>query len=154
MPTPLDRNYSLLLVDADPTIGVSVTSALADHGHQVTVCRDGDAAMKLMDEKSFDLAIVDLHVADIDGFHFLSICSEDDKLIDMPVIVLSESDADEDYERAFALGAVGYLTKPLKLPLLAHNVWQVLRNRARDEELRWLKARLGFEAQGRVALSY
>ncbi len=145
MPSPLDRNYHLLLADADPAIASAVTSALGEHGHHVTVSHDGNEALRRVRADTFDLTVVDVGLPGMDGFQFLTACQRDDKLSVMPVIVLSAAEGDDDCERAFALGAAGYVAKPLKLPLLSHTVWQLIRNRARDQEMRWLKARLGIE---------
>ena len=145
MPSPLDSNYNLLLADDDLAIAHTVTAALSDHGHHVTACQDGNKALSMVREHAFDLAIVDTRLPSLDGLSFLASCQRDDELSVMPVIILSASEGDEDCEHAFALGAAAYVAKPLKLPLLSHTVWQVIRNRARDQELRWLKARLGID---------
>lgn len=145
MTIALDSNYRLLIADADRSVGATVASALGDHGHDVTVTRDGKDALRLVREKTFDLAIVDIGLPGMDGLEFLAACQRDDALGGMPVIVLSASEGDEDCERAFALGAAAYVVKPLRVPLLSHTVWQVIRNRARDQELKWLKARLRIE---------
>ncbi len=153
MPSPLDSNYNLLLADADPTVGMTVTAALADHGHQVTVCRDGNMALQLVRKHAFDLAIVDINLPGLDGLQFLSACRRDDELSVMPVIILSASREEDVCDRAFALGANGYIVKPLMLPLLSHTVWEVIRSRARDQELKWLKVRLGIQSDRQLEMA-
>jgi DNA-binding response OmpR family regulator len=153
MLAPLDRRYKLLLADFDPLFCVTATSALADYGHELTVCRDGAAAWRLIREREFDLAMVDLAVPKLNGLEFISRCRDSHRLADTPIIALSDTEDDEICARALGLGASSYLPKPVSLPLLAHSVWQLLRNKARDEEMRWLKLRLGISLEHNLELA-
>lgn len=153
MPSPLDRNFSILLADPDPATRSSVTAALSAYGHQITTEGDGSRVMELIRSTPFDLAIVAIDLPGVDGMQFLSHCRENYALAGMPVVILAEAMADDVCDRAFALGASAFLAKPLSRPLLTHTVWQLLRNRARDQELKWLKTRLGIESERKLDLA-
>ena len=71
MPTPLDHKYKLLLADFEPAFCVTATSALADYGHELTVCRDGESAWRLAREREYDLAMINLAVPKINGLEFI-----------------------------------------------------------------------------------
>ena len=150
MSGPVDRNYHLLVADADPATCSAVHRVLGEHGHHVTVTHGGDEAWQELRRTEYDLLILNLDLAELDGFEIMARSRHNAELADLPMIVLSNSNDDDICERALALGAAAYLTKPLKLPLLTHCVWEILRNRARDQELRWLKARLGIETDREV----
>jgi len=151
--TPLDHKYKLLLADFDPVFCVTATSALADYGHELTVCRDGDAAWRLAGEQEFDLAMIDLAVPKVNGLEFIARCRSDDRLADMPIVALSDATDEDTCTRALGLGASTYLLKPVSLQLLSHSVWQLLRNKARDEEMKWLKMRLGISLDHNLELA-
>lgn len=153
MTQSLDRNYELLVAEADHDTCRTVQGALDRHGHNVTCCHDGEEAWNIIRSGRCNLAIVDIDLPGIDGFEILSRCHRGADLTDLPVIVLSDADEDEVFERAFALGAKACIAKPVRVPLVAHAVWQVLRNCAREEELRWLKDRLGIETNRQLDMA-
>lgn len=154
MTHPVDRNYSLLLADADPVNCVKATTALSDHGHEVTSCQDGETAWRLLQNREFDLAMIDLDLPGVDGFEVIARCRGFEALISLPIIALGSGADDDSCDRAFSLGATFYVPRPVQLPLLSHSVWYVLRNSARDREMRWLKERLGIESNRGLELAY
>ena len=151
--TPIDRKYRLLLADFDPAFCVTATTALADYGHELKVCRDGEAAWKLAEDSEFDLAMIDLGVPKLNGLEFISKCRDSEALNELPIIALSDAADEDTCTRALGLGASTYLLKPVSLQLLSHSVWQLLRNRAREEEMKWLKLRLGISLDHNLELA-
>jgi DNA-binding response OmpR family regulator len=151
--TPIDRKYRLLLADFDPAFCVTATTALADYGHELMVCRDGEAAWKLAEESEFDLAMIDLGVPKLNGLEFISKCRDRETLSELPIIALSDATDEDTCTRALGLGASTYLLKPVSLQLLSHSVWQLLRNKAREEEMKWLKLRLGISLDHNLELA-
>lgn len=135
----IDRNYGILVADPDSGTCLDVRNALADYGHRVVSCNDGDQAWKQIESGPPDLVLLDLALPGIDGFDIIARCRESEALEDLPIIALSESTTDEVCDRALSIGASAFVGKPLSMPLLAHTVWQVVRCRARDEELRKLR---------------
>jgi DNA-binding response OmpR family regulator len=152
-PKPVDRKYKLLMADLDAAFCVTATSALADHGHELTPCRDGETAWRLANEREFDVVMIDLAIPKINGLEFISRCRESEMLSDLPIIALSEATDEDLCNRALGLGASTYLLKPVSLQLLSHTVWNIIRNKARDEEMKWLKLRLGFAPDHNLELA-
>ena len=74
-----------------------------------------------------DIAIVDLHLKDESGFEFLHYCNEMDK--DVKSIVLTSSSTYNDYKKALALGAQGYLLKDAIPDDIIYAVNMVMRDR-------------------------
>jgi DNA-binding response OmpR family regulator len=56
----------------------------------------------------------------------------------------------EHCDRAFDLGATTYVVKPLQWALFTHTIWYVLRNEARETELRALKAKFGLPTKAPI----
>lgn len=141
----IDKNYNVLIADSDVATCSAVHRTLGDHGHQVTVCHDGGEAWRLVQHGDRDLLLLDIELPGVNGFDLLSRCRLSPELEDIPIIVLSESSDDDVCDRALALGAAAFILKPLRMPILSHTVWQILRNRARDQELLRFKTLLGVE---------
>ena len=150
---PVDRTYNLLCADADSVECVTITSILGEHRHDVTACRDGQTALRLLREREFDLALVDLDLPKLNGFEIIARCRRSSKLAGLPILILADAIEDEACDRAFSLGATICLAKPLSLPMLAHSVWYVLRNKARDKEIKWMKSRLDIESNRQLAVA-
>lgn len=94
--------------------------------HNVAVANEGDEALKYLKGKSVccensisetlpKLIILDLRMPKIDGFQFLETTGLDEKLKEIPVIVLSSSPQESDRARCRELGARAYLKKPLEV---------------------------------------
>ena len=62
----------------------------------------------------FDLALIDINMPVMDGLKLISLIRGEDNLREMPIIVITTEGAREDRERALALGANEYLTKPIQ----------------------------------------
>ncbi len=85
------------------------------------VARDGnDALAKLSEDSSqqIDLLLLDINMPGIDGFDLLRKMRELEAFKDIPVVMCTTSTYDKDIEKAKALGAAGYLTKPAELAKL------------------------------------
>ncbi len=71
-----------------------------------------EALDKLMDTP-IDLIFTDINMPNMDGLEFIKRCKEDDMFKEIPIIVITTEDGVEDRERALALGATGFVSKPL-----------------------------------------
>jgi DNA-binding response OmpR family regulator len=149
----IDKNYNVLVADSDIGTCSAVHRTLGDHGHQVTICHDGDDAWKLIQRGDRDLLLLDVELPGMSGFDLLSRCRLSLDVEDLPIIALSDSSDDDVCDRALSLGAAAFIMKPLRMPILSHTVWQILRNRARDQELRRFKTLLGVERDRKAAFA-
>ena len=98
--------------------------AFADTGLDVALdfAREGKEALELLRRQKGlsktslpDLIVLDLKMPGMDGLTFLREIKTDPALASIPVVVLTGSDAPEDWDKAFALGARCYLIKPTRL---------------------------------------
>ncbi|MDX6218898.1 MAG: hypothetical protein QOJ48_579 [Frankiales bacterium] len=86
--------------------------------NEVTVVRDGAAAMALLTDRTKprpDLVILDLNLPRMTGHEVLSRMREDEVLRRMPVAVLTTSSAEADVAKTYDLGANCFLTKPVDI---------------------------------------
>lgn len=102
---------SILLVDDEPDIRYTLGIFLESKGFVVTVAENGKVALEKLATGTHDLMILDLIMPIVDGFGVLD--SMDPELRrDLPTIVLTAKNQDEDVLRGYASGATYYMTKP------------------------------------------
>ena len=89
---------------------------------------NGAEALGLLATRRFDLILLDINMPVMNGFAFLEQLRQTEA--PPPVIVISTESAREDIERAISLGAVAYVTKPVRGPDLAATVGRVLQQYA------------------------
>jgi CheY-like chemotaxis protein len=115
---------TILIVDDDENLRELLRLHLSAAGYEVDVADDAIAAGYRVLRSVPDLIICDVEMPHFDGFEFVAALKADDSLPNIPVIFLT-SNEEGDY-RAKLLGAVGYVTKPVRadklLALVAANV--------------------------------
>ncbi|MCB0062941.1 MAG: response regulator [Caldilineaceae bacterium] len=104
---------SILVVD-DYVVTQRVLSAqLRKGGYEVTVAGSGYEALSCLTQQTFDLAIIDVAMPDMDGITLLEQIASSYRQLDMPIVMLTASVLDDDRDRARAAGAADFLTKPI-----------------------------------------
>ena len=125
---------SLLVVDDNPTNRDLLTRQLARHGYIVAAAADGTEALDKLGARDFDLILLDVIMPGMDGVETLQRLKEDERLRDIPVIMLSSLDEVESAIRCIEAGAAEYITKPVQSTLLEARI-------AANLEVRELRAR-------------
>lgn len=103
---------SILVVDDDAGIRLTLEKYLADWNFEVLAAENGRQAIKIIDSERPDLVITDLFMPEMDGFELLRSIQE--KKTELPVIVISGQGRIGDVIRALRLGAWDYLYKPIE----------------------------------------
>ena len=115
---------NILIVDDDEGIRELLRLHLSSAGYAVTVTEDAIAAGYTVLRSRPDLIICDVNMPHMDGFEFVAALRSDRTIPDIPVIFLTS--VEEGDHRGKELGAVGYLTKPVRadrlLALVAQHV--------------------------------
>ncbi len=114
----------VLLVDDDPALLVALAELLRNDGFMVTTARDGDEALRRLDQGWPDLLIIDLLMPRMDG---LSLAREIKARADLPIIVLSAIDAGDNKADLLDEFAEDYITKPYHYAELRARIHRVLR---------------------------
>ena len=103
---------SILVIDDDESLRDLLRLHLSDAGYDVLLAEDAIAAGYLVLRSPPDLIICDVHMPHLDGFDFVAALKADKTVPDIPVIFLTSME--EGDHRGRTLGAVGYLTKPVR----------------------------------------
>jgi len=101
---------NILVVDDDTGVRTVFSSILRKEGYRVTAVKNGYEAIKVIDEESFDLALVDLRMPGLDGIQVLEKIKS--RRPQTRVIIYSAYGSVEDAVEAMRKGAADYLNKP------------------------------------------
>lgn len=99
----------ILVVDDEKELADLIEVYLKNDGYAVYKIYTGMDALKCIEEKNLDLAILDIMLPDIDGFH---ICQKIRENFYYPVIMLTAKGEDRDKIMGLTIGADDYITKP------------------------------------------
>jgi two-component system chemotaxis response regulator CheY len=115
---------SILVVDDDESIRELLRMHLGAAGYEVQVAPDAIAAGYMVLRRAPDLIISDVKMPHMDGFEFVAALKADKSLPYIPVVFLTS--IEDGDARGKELGAVGYITKPVRadrlLELVARHV--------------------------------
>ena len=103
---------SVLVVDDEPNIVVSLEFLMKQAGYDVRVARDGAAALKAIAERPPDLVLLDVMMPKRNGYDVCQAIRANPAWRDMRVIMLTAKGRDIEREKGLALGADAYITKP------------------------------------------
>lgn len=103
------RDHLILVIDDEAQLVRAVRTILESRGYEVMSAETGADAMDRLLERSPDLIVLDLTLPDIDGLELLQRLRG---FTELPILVLSARDAEQDKVTALTTGADDYLTKP------------------------------------------
>ena len=107
--------HRILIVEDSPTMRQLLVFALKRLKEvDIVEAQDGMDGLRKVSSDHFDLALIDINMPVMDGLKLISLIRGEDNLREMPIIVITTEGAQEDRERAIALGANEYLTKPIQ----------------------------------------
>lgn len=130
-----DSGFTLLVVDDNQFVVRTMSRHLEDEGYQVIAARDGEAALRVVNEEPIDLIVLDVNMPGIDGVEVLRTVRQRFTPDQLPVIMATANGRSDDVVQAFDLGANDYVTKPLDFPVMMARIHRELRSRtpARDQ---------------------
>ena len=117
---------SVLVVDDEPNIVVSLEYLLRRAGYDVRVARDGQEALRTVAEKMPDLILLDAMMPVRDGYDVCQTLRADPAMKNVRILMLTAKSRDVDQEKALALGADDYVTKPFSTRELVEHVRRIL----------------------------
>ncbi len=107
--------YKVLIVEDSPTMRQLISFALKRlRGVRIVEANDGVDGLKKLSAEKFDLIFTDINMPIMDGLKLVSLVRNDANYKNTPVVVITTEGAQEDRERALALGANDYITKPIQ----------------------------------------
>ena len=136
----------ILIAEDDPAIANLIKTALDGPDYRCAWAADGVAAANLVEQKSFDLVLLDIMLPGADGYEVLDYC----RALEVPVIFLTAKGTVEDRVKGLRLGAEDYITKPFDLMELLARVETVLRRCGKTGRVLNLPPDIEIDTAGRV----
>lgn len=122
--------YRILIVEDDFDISELLQSWLTEAGYQTAEAEDGLKALEVFESGQFDLVLLDLMLPRLDGF---GVCEWIRKRSDVPIVMLTALDGEDEQLRGYDLRIDDYVTKPFSMPVLLRKIGVILR-RYRGED--------------------
>ncbi|MEK5025187.1 MULTISPECIES: response regulator transcription factor [Paenibacillus] len=118
----------ILVVEDEEAINELIRRNLSLVGHTCYFAMDGETAVEMIKNKSFDLVVLDIMLPKMDGFEVL------EQVKGIPAILLTAKRSVEDRVKGLVMGADDYLTKPFEMLELFARVEAILRRTKKDED--------------------
>lgn len=117
-------NYRILVIEDDQDIQELIKQFLMVQKYTVEVASDGLEGMKQFNKQSFDLILLDVMMPNLNGFEVAKMIRSQSNV---PIIMLTALEEEQDQVKGFDLGIDDYITKPFSFHVLIKRVEAVLR---------------------------
>ena len=116
----------ILIADDEPNIVLSLEFLMKREGHAVSVARDGEQALAMIQRERPDLVLLDVMMPIRSGFEVCAAVRSDETLAGVKIVLLTAKGRDTDMTKGQAIGADAYVTKPFSTQELAARVRALL----------------------------
>ena len=128
--------FSVLVADDEKAIRESIKDYLEAKGYSVKTATDGESALELFYENSFDLVILDVMMPKVDGF---DACRAVRRASNLPVLFLTAKGQEADFLKGFECGCDDYVVKPFPLCFLYEKCNSLIKRYKGIDSANWLK---------------
>ncbi|PLX83135.1 MAG: two-component system response regulator [Desulfuromonas sp.] len=104
----------ILTVDDSPTVRQLLGTTLMDAGYEVVEAKDGEEALKIMENQHVDMLVTDLNMPKLDGIGLVKQVRKLPGHRFMPIIMLTTETNDEFKRQGKVVGASGWIVKPFR----------------------------------------
>ena len=117
---------TVLIVDDEPNILLSVEFLMQREGHEALTASDGQEALDLLASSRPDLMILDVMMPRKNGFEVCAEVRADPAFSDLPILMLTAKGREAEMSKGMSLGADAYITKPFSTHELVAKVLELL----------------------------
>ncbi|MEH1812948.1 MAG: PleD family two-component system response regulator [Nostoc sp.] len=133
--TAQESQFLVLIVDDEPFIRLILRHFLEREGYQIVEAQNGIEAISVFNQLHPDIVLLDAIMPDMDGFE----CCTQLELLDCnkhtPVLMITGLEDQESVDRAFAVGAMDFVTKPIHWPVLRQRVKRLIQQSQLQQKL-------------------
>ena len=124
----MSTEFAALVVEDTPMMRQLLVFALSRLKQiRVTEADDGVDGLRKLAAGKFDIILTDINMPIMDGLKLVKRVRTDATHKDVPIIVITTESSEEDRQRALALGANAYITKPIQAPQVIAKVRELLK---------------------------
>jgi DNA-binding response OmpR family regulator len=113
---------TILIVDDEPNIVLSLEFLMKQEGYFVRTAGDGEAALRAIDESPPDLVLLDVNLPRMNGYEVCASVRADPNLAQVRIVMLTAKGRAVEREKGLAMGADEYVTKPFATQELVASV--------------------------------
>ena len=121
----MSEKVNILLAEDDANLGTLLSNYLKAKSYEVTLCVDGEIALKRFKEQVFDFVILDVMMPVKDGFAVAKEIRKTD--VEIPILFLTAKSMKDDKLAGFEAGGDDYLTKPFAMEELLARIKAILK---------------------------
>lgn len=122
----------ILIVEDDLAIQALLHDFIQEAGYKVTLASDGVEALSCFYEQDFDLVLLDIMLPKINGY---GVCEVIRRKSNIPIVMLTALDGEENQMKGLDLQADDYITKPFSMPVLVRKIAAILRRTSQQEDM-------------------
>ncbi len=116
------NKHLILSVDDEPDILRLIERLLSKSGYDVVTAESGSEGLEMIKKLKPSLVLLDIMMPEMDGYEFCSILQKDSATAYIPVVFVTALGGEQNKAKAFAVGAVDYLVKPIRKAELLEKV--------------------------------
>lgn len=131
----MNKKSRIVYIDDNQDMLKLVERILSDSDYEVITAMSPSEGISKVKEEKPDLVLLDINMPSMDGYTVCSNLQEDEEASLVPVIFLTALESDKDKAKAFSVGGVDYLVKPIKKEALLPIIEKHLKTKKRWEKL-------------------
>lgn len=120
------KQGTIVVIDDDEGNALLVKRTLEKEGYQVFAARDAKTGFELVTRVKPHLIVLDIIMPEVDGYEVLTMLKNNEMLKNIPVMMMTVKDKDEDIQKSLDLGAEDYIVKPFYMNLFVKRVKSIL----------------------------
>ncbi len=119
---------SILIVDDEPNIVLSLEFLMKQQGFEVRSAYDGEQALQAISESPPDLVLLDINMPKLNGYEVCAAVRDKPDWTNVRILILTAKGRDVEREKGLAMGADEYVTKPFSTREVVEKVHALLDN--------------------------
>ena len=124
----IPSDFTILVVDDDPYILMSLEFLMRKSGFDVLVARNGKETLEILNRNVPDVVLLDIMMPDVDGYDICKHIKSTKKLKECKVVFLSAKSKESDIQKGYDIGAELYITKPFSNKDLVKKIQELIAN--------------------------
>ena len=131
-PDPGNHRAIILYVEDNAENRLLIRRILNSEGHDVIEADSATAALRVLQDQTPDLILMDINMPDIDGYTLTAYLKAQPGLKEIPIIAMTANALKGDRERSLEAGCDGYIQKPIDVDTLTEEILHFLAARVKS----------------------
>ncbi len=149
MDEQLSHSKQVILIADDSELNRAILAEMLGEDYLIVEAENGAEAMRVVHERgeTLDLLLLDINMPELDGFQVLEALNEEQRIGELPVVMISSENGYSFVERSYDLGASDYISRPFDARVVRRRVLNTLMLYAKQKKLAQLVAEQVYEKE-------